>query len=48
MPCSIEMKTEKILLHEEVAHLTNENKELVKRADLLDKELQSKCPASRL
>jgi hypothetical protein len=33
------MEAEKILLHEEVARLSNENKELVKRADLLDKEL---------
>jgi hypothetical protein len=39
MPCSVEMEAEKILLHEEVAHLSNENKELVKRADLLNKEL---------
>jgi hypothetical protein len=48
MPCSAEMEAEKILLHEEVAHLSNENKELVKWADLLDKELQSKCPTNRL
>jgi hypothetical protein len=34
-----EMEGEKILLHEEVAHLSNQNKELVKRVDLLDKEL---------
>jgi uncharacterized protein YoxC len=48
MPCSAEIEPEKILLHEEVAHLTNENKELMKRADLLDKDLQSKCPTSQL
>jgi hypothetical protein len=39
MPYSVEMEAEKNLLHEEVVHLSNENKELVKRADLLDKEL---------
>jgi hypothetical protein len=33
------MEAEKILLHEEVARLSNENKELVKWADLLNKEL---------
>jgi D-ribose pyranose/furanose isomerase RbsD len=47
MPCSAEMEVEKILLNEEVAHLSNENKELVKQVDLLDKELQSKCPTNR-
>lgn len=41
MPYSAEMEAEKILLHEEVARLSNEKKELVKRADLLDKKLQS-------
>jgi hypothetical protein len=40
------MEAEKILLRKEVACLSNENKELVKRADLLDKELQSKCPTN--
>jgi hypothetical protein len=44
MPCSAEMEAEKILLHKEVARLANENKKLMKRADLLDKDLQSKCP----
>jgi hypothetical protein len=39
MPCSVEMEAEKILLHEEVARLGNENKELMKRADLLNKDL---------
>jgi hypothetical protein len=48
MPCSVEMEAEKILLHEEVAHLANENKELMKWADLLNKDLLSKCPTSRL
>jgi hypothetical protein len=48
MPYSVEMEAEKILLHEEVARLANENKELMKWADLLDKDLQSKCLASRL
>jgi hypothetical protein len=48
MPCSVKMEAEKILLHEEVARLANENKELVKWADLLDKELYSKCMTSRL
>jgi uncharacterized protein YoxC len=48
MHCSPEIEAEKILLHKEVAHLTNENKELMKRVDLLDKDLQSKCPTSRL
>jgi hypothetical protein len=48
MPCSAEMEAEKILLHEEVARLMNENKELMKRADLLDKDLQIKCLISRL
>jgi hypothetical protein len=43
MSCSVEIEVEKILLHKEVARLSNENKELVKRANLLDKELQSKC-----
>jgi hypothetical protein len=41
------MEAEKILLHEEVARFSNENKELLKRADLLNKELQSKCPTNR-
>jgi hypothetical protein len=39
MPCSAKMEAEKILLHEEVARLANENKELMKRAELLDKDL---------
>jgi hypothetical protein len=39
MPCWAEMEAEKTLPHEEVARLSNENKELVKWADLLDKEL---------
>jgi hypothetical protein len=47
MPCSTEIEVEKILLHEEVARLSNENKELVKRVDLLYKELQSKCLTNR-
>jgi hypothetical protein len=38
MPCSVEMEAEKILLHE-VARLANENKELAKQEDLLDKDL---------
>jgi hypothetical protein len=42
------MEAEKILLHEEVARMANENKELMKRADLLNKDLQSKCLTSRL
>jgi hypothetical protein len=46
MPCSAEMEAEKILLHEEVARLANENKELMKRVDLLNKDLQSKCLTS--
>jgi hypothetical protein len=46
MPCSAEMEAEKILLHEEMARLANENKELMKWADLLDKDLQSKCLTS--
>jgi hypothetical protein len=48
MPCSVEMEVEKILQHEEVARMANENKELMKWADLLDKDLQSKCLTSRL
>jgi hypothetical protein len=39
MPCSVEMEAEKNLLHVEVVHLSNENKELVKWVDLLGKEL---------
>jgi hypothetical protein len=39
MPCSAEMEAEKILLHKEVARLANENKELMKWVDLLDKYL---------
>jgi hypothetical protein len=39
MPCSVEMEAEKNLLREEVARLSNENKELVKLTYLLDKEL---------
>jgi hypothetical protein len=48
MPCSAEMEVEKIPLHEEMTHLANENKELMKRVDLLDKDLQSKCLTSQL
>jgi hypothetical protein len=48
MPCSAEMEVEKILLHEKVACLANENKELMKWADLLNKDLQSKCLTRRL
>jgi hypothetical protein len=33
------MEAEKNMLHEEVVRLSNENKELVKWADLLGKEL---------
>jgi hypothetical protein len=43
MPYSVEIEAEKIMLHKEVANLSNENKELVKWTNLLDKELQSKC-----
>jgi hypothetical protein len=39
MPCSAEMEAEKILLHEEVARLADENKELMKQVELLDKDL---------
>jgi hypothetical protein len=39
MPYSVEMEAEKNLLREEVARLSNENKELVKLTYLLDKEL---------
>jgi hypothetical protein len=39
MPCSAKMEVEKILLHKEVARLANENKELMKQAELLDKDL---------
>jgi hypothetical protein len=46
MPYSVEMEAEKILLHKEVARLANENKELMKCVDLLNKVLQSKCLTS--